>query len=44
MRKTLTTQTHETTPDKPELVDLYPVLALASLVGYAMWELAVLLP
>ena len=44
MRKTLTTQVRNPPPDDSRLVDLYPVLALASLVGYAMWELAVLLP
>jgi hypothetical protein len=44
MRKNLTTTSRDPSPENSTLVDLYPALALVSLVGYALWELAVLLP
>jgi hypothetical protein len=44
MRKTLPPQLRNSPPVHPSLIDLYPALALASLVGYAIWEFAAMLP
>ncbi len=44
MKKTLLPETRHSIQDHPALVDLYPALALASLVGYAIWEFAAMLP
>jgi hypothetical protein len=43
MKKTLTPP-RDPYPGHPALVDLYPALALASLVGYVVWELAAMFP
>jgi hypothetical protein len=44
MKKTLLVEQPKPAAENPVVVDLYPALALAGLVGYLVWGLASAIP